>query len=326
MMGGAPITITAPGKLMLAGEYAVLEGAPALVCAVSVRARATWQAHDAATMRHEVAQTSAICNAAGYASHEGNSALSVHVETPGFGRENAKFGLGSSGAAAAVCAAAYVVERYGEEAAEARRDEIFELARSGHRAVAPLGSGTDVAASVYGGYLRVTRVGASLDIAQVHPGAKAFISVVWTGTSARTSDFVSAVAAFATRDPHAYHAIVREQLCAASQAFIAAFLSGNLTELVQATREHARVEAILGAHAGIAIVDANALKIGSIAESCDGASKPSGAGGGDISLGIFSSDSAQKRFENACAREGFELLSLSLGEQGVRVEPPNISS
>ena len=41
---------SAPGKLVLFGEYAVLEGASALVCAVDRRARIRYEASDSGTL------------------------------------------------------------------------------------------------------------------------------------------------------------------------------------------------------------------------------------------------------------------------------------
>ncbi|MDH5492738.1 MAG: hypothetical protein OEY14_12365, partial [Myxococcales bacterium] len=94
---------SAPGKLMLIGEYAVLEGAPCLVAAVGARAiarvRAQGEAANRARPMPEVEAARARAEAVwGPIPH----ALDVQVEA--LRRAGRKLGLGSSAAAAAAAA------------------------------------------------------------------------------------------------------------------------------------------------------------------------------------------------------------------------------
>ena len=71
-----------------------------------------------------------------------------------------------------------------EDPAAHRRD-ILGWALDGHRAVAPEGSGADVAAATLGGVVRFRRE-AARDAAPVDWPEGLAIDVVWTGSPART--------------------------------------------------------------------------------------------------------------------------------------------
>jgi phosphomevalonate kinase len=168
--------VSAPGKLMVSGEYAVLEGAEAVVAAVDRRAYvqlnraaaqpATSASHTQPTLPPEVLSTRA-CVEARFGPVPG--ALSVDVSELQQGGK--KLGLGSSAAAAAATAAA-LLRAHGRDLADpAARALCLELSLQGHRAVAPEGSGADVAASVLGGFVRFRKLGEGVD-AQPHHGAE----------------------------------------------------------------------------------------------------------------------------------------------------------
>ena len=133
------LRVVAPGKMLLSGSYAVLEGAPALVCAVDRYAVAREASGDAAS-----AEVAAAFGAEAPPS----------VDVSALSRGGDKLGLGGS-AAAVVAALGYRFASRGEDLGRAPvRDAIFRDARRAHARVQGGGSGVDIAASVYGGVLR----------------------------------------------------------------------------------------------------------------------------------------------------------------------------
>ncbi|HEY2370743.1 MAG TPA: hypothetical protein VGH87_30320, partial [Polyangiaceae bacterium] len=130
--------VAAPGKLVITGAYVVLEGAPAIVCAVDRYAYA--EDRNGETTR-EVAAALDPAPA---------------IDTRALEDASQKLGLGSS-AAALVAALGLRRAQAGEDlGAEKARRDIFERAREVHARVQGGGSGVDVAASTFGGVLHYT--------------------------------------------------------------------------------------------------------------------------------------------------------------------------
>jgi mevalonate kinase len=155
---GSPV-VAAPGKLFLVGEYAVLDGAPAVVAAVSRHAVAQFIAGGAPDS--DVVAEAVFAARSGLG--ERAAALppgSVMVDTSAFAAGETKLGLGSS-AATAVASVAAVLELAGLPVAT-HRDLCFSMADQAHRAAqGGLGSGADVAAAVHGGLIQYRRSGAT---------------------------------------------------------------------------------------------------------------------------------------------------------------------
>ena len=103
---------TAPGKLILTGEYAVLDGAPALVIAVDRRGdRARARRARAAARRSSLAVADELAARRGAADPAARAALEIAVDSRAFYDDGAtKLGLGSS-AAVTVAATALALGR-----------------------------------------------------------------------------------------------------------------------------------------------------------------------------------------------------------------------
>lgn len=169
----ADVTAEAPGKLVLAGEFAVLEpGQPGIVAAVSRRVTAqiqwgeagltaqgrscTWRLDGRAAVACLSDQPFGLIARAMSVAFAFLEAQGVHPE--GFSlrlsstmhdETGVKLGLGSS-AATAVAVLAAVLSAFGKTS---DRLTLFKLAVIAHRLALGPGSGMDVAASVYGGHL-----------------------------------------------------------------------------------------------------------------------------------------------------------------------------
>ncbi len=322
-------TVSAPGKLMLAGEYVVLDGAAALVAAVGVRvvARSTPRGDHSAPERagspDDGSQAPEVVLARQWAERRlGPVTMPLVVDRTPLYRGERKLGLGSS-AAAAAATAGWVHAAHGRAMDEADvREEVLADALRGHAAVAPNGSGADVAASVLGGVLRFRRVGSAPEAVQAcrigWPPALT-LRVVWTGQPARTSDLVDRVRALRRENPDRYHAAIG-RLREAAEHVERAWLAHDTKGVLAGVARHHDAMARLGDAAGRPIVEARLQRVAHLAHRCGGAAKPSGAGGGDVAVAFFPDEDAAAAFGRLAAAHGLTVLDLPLDEEGVQLE------
>jgi phosphomevalonate kinase len=166
------ITVTAPGKLVVLGEYAVLEGAPALVAAVDRGVRCEVLEGDGLQTPGDDRFVRAALNGAPRRLYRFADWNPVTLpDKPGFG--------GSAAATVAACLAGF------------GPDGLLDRALRVHHAVQGSGSGIDVWASVHGG-LRAWPQG------NIHP--KAPLSAIYSGQSAKTGPRVKRFQAWGARE------------------------------------------------------------------------------------------------------------------------------
>ncbi len=166
-------TILAPGKLMLAGEYAVLDGAPAIVLAVDRGVRCDISVADSLQIETPDGDDRFV-----------RPPLEGHIGHYRFGAWNPtdlpeKPGFGGS---AAACVAATL-------AAGLPATDALDI----HRTVQGGGSGADVLASIHGGMIRFQQ-GTATSLPPVCP------VVVWSGKSAKTQPRVDHYLASSDRE------------------------------------------------------------------------------------------------------------------------------
>lgn len=311
------IAVSAPGKAFLCGEYAVTEGAPAIVAAVDRRVRATndGSAGDGHPIGPEALRTEELASAA-----FGRTPGRLALDRSALFQAGEKLGLGSS--AASAVAGAGVIAAHGGLRPEdpSVRREILELSLRGHAEVAPNGSGADVAAATYGGVLSCQRTSSGgLDVEAVELPASLVVRLVWTGTSARTSDLLGQVKRFQSSAPTVY-ARTMSVLHEGTRDFHEALAAGHSGGLIEAARAYHEAMKALGHAADAPIVEARLDAIAGAAARTGGAAKPCGAGGGDIAVGFFDDEMAAQRFSVRCAAEGFHPLEVAFGADGVRIE------
>ena len=302
---------------MVSGEYAVLEGAEAVVTAVNRRAYARVRTASALEAPAEARAAYALVERSlGALGHEATVDVSS-LRSQGF-----KLGLGSSAAAAAAAAGlAFAEHGHRLDSLEARA-RVFQAAYRGHQDIAPQGSGADVAASVYGGFLRFRRHGEAAEVAPIHWPASLRVSVVWTGQEARTSTFLARVSALAAAQPERHRALIGALKQEAAR-FLDAVLASDVRGVLASTIAYGAAMGTLGDAAGIPIVSDTLRKVAELAQQAGGAAKPSGAGGGDVALAIFPDDRSEQRFGALCQDHNFSLLLIELGAQGVCLEGPH---
>ncbi|WP_380278021.1 phosphomevalonate kinase [Kitasatospora purpeofusca] len=339
MSGGRPPVVrSAPGKLFVAGEYAVVEpGGPAILVAVDRHVTVTaaepaagpgvliasdlaaapvrwrWRggrldpvgAADPARARRELAHVVAAVEAvARLLAEHGLPEPAVDLSIGSRLHENGvKFGLGSSGAVTVATVAA--VAAYGGLALSA--EERYRLALLASAGLDPQGSGGDLAAGTWGGWIayRSPDRGAVLDLARRRGVAEALsapwpglavrrlppvpglaLEVGWSGTPASTAQMVSALHRRGPRGTPAhrrYAAAAEDCVRAAAEAFDRGDPPALLEQIRRARRELARFDD----EVGLGVFTPALTALCDAAEAVGGAAKPSGAGGGDCGIALL---------------------------------------
>jgi phosphomevalonate kinase len=294
------ITASAPGKLILAGEYAVLDGAEAIVIAVNRRAvaRVTDEPQDQSRFLTAVVDMLNHC-----ADPDGAAiARRVVVDSSALSDGDVKLGLGSS-AAAVVAASACAMAARGTTPS---RKAIYNLAAAAHRiAQENHGSGADVAASVHGGTIgfqggRVRPFALPADLTLIP---------IWTGHAADTVSLVARV----TASRPAWGDIV-----AASTALAAAT---DARAAIAAIDAGADAIVALGKHAGVVLEPPVVTAARRIAASVGGAAKTTGAGGGDVAIVALPASADATIVRARLIEAGCRPLDLAIDPLGVDIHP-----
>jgi phosphomevalonate kinase len=294
----------APGKVVLSGAYAVLEGAPALVAAVDRYAVADAR-RSAARATPEV--TAALARrGSGHAPWFDASALRDDTR-------DAKLGLGSSAAILVASIAALELARDPSLGDDALARAVFPAALEAHRAAQGGGSGIDVAASAFGGVLcfELSRGGGPRSSPFELPHGL-FVEVWASRDAASTADMLARVAAFRSERPAAHAAIMKHL----GGSAITVSRATSAAEYVEACREQLEGLGRLGDAAGAPIVTPATRAFDEALSGQGMVVLPSGAGGGDVALVVSSTPLHNLRGE----RFGFSRLELSLGARGVHAD------
>ncbi len=275
----------APGKVVVAGEYAVLDGAPALVAAVPIGVGAHVAASEALQIHTPRGDDRFVRAALG---EVGITSGTWTFTDEGAAHLASKPGLG--GSAAATVAAVALARAVQGQAFDAVL--IQATATRVHRAVQGSGSGIDVAASTWGGLLRFTTDGST------RPVSGPRLVVAWTGTSASTGPRVARYLAWADRA-----AFVR-----ASEAVVLGFDA----DPVGALAENERLLRSMAQAADVPWATPELDTLTQLAVAAGGAGKPSGAGGGDCHVAVFASEDAETTYVSSLTAAGFTLLCRTL--------------
>lgn len=281
----------APGKVLLLGEYAVLDGAPALVAAVDAGVRCDWEPGPA--LRIEAPDDRFVA-----------PALEAAGAPPGRWRfapwrpppTRTKAGLGSSAAATVVAVRAALEAR----GAPFGPEEVFRRAHPVHARVQGSGSGVDVAASAWGGVLR-------FEAGSVEPARAVRPVVVWSGASAATGPRVARYLAWKGREGFVRRS--RELVDAFAEDPVGALDAGFALLRSMATE------------AGIDWLTPALARIAELARAHGGAAKPSGAGGGDVAVALFADPDDAEAFRQACAAEDWVVLPVELAGPAGALSP-----
>jgi len=286
------ITATAPGKLFLTGEWAVLRGAPALVAAVDRLVRVDFSAEagdgpleieslaEGRSWRGEAGATPMPQGDAGAViaalRHLGWVRGRIVVDSRPFLIGERKLGLGRSAAtitAAVLARRALAGVRLDPAALLPDALAANALFQAGH------GSGADVAAATYGGVVAAERRDERLAVTRHALPDGLELIAGWTGESAATTPLVAAFAAMPSPP-------VLDDLIAAAHAAVAAIADRDAGRLCDAVERSGDLLARFGDQTGLEIVTPALRRLVATARDAGAAAKPSGAGGGDCGIAI----------------------------------------
>jgi phosphomevalonate kinase len=342
------ITARAPGKLLVLGEYAVLDGCPAVVAAIdrfatvrmtpgAERSRVLIAAPQlAAQIEVPVDQLPSIAGPLRFVLavlHQietgqrrallGGQQILITTEL-GDSQGN-KPGLGSSAAVTVALAAAVWHRQHGRAAeSAAEREQVLCSALAAHaQAQGGRGSGADVAASVHGGLLKFEPCG---DLPSIQPlcwPAGLHLLVAWSGASASTPQLIARYRALANG-----HSLQRQQFVMASRAAVEQFIrhsssaapaaaDSTLQTLISLVDRAGHTLEAFAAAAQLPIFSEALRQVVSIARAHGAAAKISGAGGGDCGLGVTANVAAAARIRAEWRNAGLLPLDLAIAPQGV---------
>ena len=311
--------VTAPGKIVAWGEYAVLAGAPAGVLAIDRYAavelnprESGWSFASSGLLAPGVRtyqadftgmQTARIAESIlqTWSEPDLSRPFALYTDSTSFYQhDGTKLGIGSS---AAVCTATYAAL-----AQLLSRTISLDEAMAMHRALqGGGGSGLDVAASWHGGALQF-QAGTATPIAwptDLH------WRVFFTGESAATGAHIARFNDWQARADTA----ALGSLCAAAEALSADVGS---VELWQA---YVEALAALDAAADLNIFSLPHQELAKLASEHDLVYKPCGAGGGDIGMALGPDFEALDRFESLVRSRQYIPLELEIAAHGVKLDP-----
>ena len=314
------IETSAPAKVVLSGEYAVLVGAPALVaaldrrvgCRLTVQRQGGWEflgtGHDMhRRLSREEVLASPADTLAGIVPQvlppgETPPHVRVEIDSSGCYLEGVKLGVGSSAAVVASLATALA-------ALAGRRCTLAELLTL-HRRLQGGGSGLDVAAAATGGVSRFT-AGNAVPVAlprEVH------LRFVFAGHGSATSAMLARFHAWRKGQTPA---ALRRLRHAAEEVAAQASASTNAHSFLDALARYAEALRQMDDAAGIGIFGPAHHAAAQVAEETGVAYKPCGAGGGDIGMAASDSTARLDAFLAATTERGLTPVATEIDPLGI---------
>ena len=324
------IVARAPGKLVALGEYAVLDGAPAVVLALDRYVEVTLDASSDGVCRLSMRSAELVERsfAPGEPSGAGlvdlvaaaapQLAWTAAIDSRALFASGAKLGLGSSAAVLTAWAGAFAAFARGQGCPlpAPRVEALIDLHRQFQGGK---GSGLDVAASYTGGAITFSLARPGLpQIGSVRLPNSVGFAGIFAGRSASTPELVAHYRAWRRRRPQEAAALVR-RLTAQAEAGCAALTRDDAAGWLEAFAAYGQGLEELGAAIGADIVTAEHREIGVEARRYGVAYKVSGAGGGDLGLACAADVEALEAFRKSVGDRGFRVINVSLADHGLQV-------
>ena len=363
-MNNSSLIIKVPGKLMIAGEYAVLSyGYPGIVTAVNryitvkispsnkfilsdsspKSSKVTWMLNSKGDIvgldsKDYSFMKAAITIALQYLREKGIQISTFHLEIQNGLNDiisGQKYGLGSS-SAFVVGVISAILAFHGIEI-EKEQLLIYKLSCIAHLKTQGNGSGADIAASVYGGWicyyrydvewlthkLNDTNLNLNDWISNSWPGLSinrislptgvSFIAG-WTKYSVKTSPFVSKMEAFQKKNKKEYE-IFMEQSKAAVMEFIQSCDLNYGEGILQAIHKNRTALQYLEAITGVQLETKEIIELCRIADKY-GRGKFSGSGGGDCGIAFLMDDVKIDDLKQEWLKAGIIPLDLESSKLG----------
>ena len=318
----------APGKAVVLGEYAVLEGAPALVLAVDRYCTASIRSVPGETSSIETRFPDPMRSAAPIGRDTGvalvdlvrrvlggeRAAWRASLDSSDFYVAGSKLGLGSSAAALVAFAGAWAAWAGLPRPTLAQAIELHRRFQRG------AGSGLDVAASLTGGVIEFRLdAGRMPHVGSVQLPKGVGFAGIFAGRSAATPDLLARYHAWRAEKPG--EAADRQRTMERiAESGCAAAGRGESEEFLHAVDLYGRELEALGHAIGAEIVTAEHRALAETARRFGVIYKVSGAGGGDLGLGLGTDAEALAAFRRAAEAQGFAAVDLGVDRQGLVIE------
>ncbi|OGU61556.1 MAG: hypothetical protein A2X64_02415 [Ignavibacteria bacterium GWF2_33_9] len=342
-----------PGKLIILGEYSVLEGAPSLVASTNRFANAFFKKSKDGIFKIEAPSinvpllkfliddegkvrfidkpfnkvveklslfTAIFEHAANKLKNKGLKIppLEIMLDTYDFylPKNLLKLGLGSS-AAVTVSLITGLLSANIIEPEEISPDQILQLAMDSHKqAQGSIGSGVDIVAAVYGGIIKYQINGKEISFKQIPFPKDLYYLTVWSGKPASTPGYVNKFNKFKIERPAGFRSLVNEMTIVSSNG-IDAFEKGDIDLFLENYDLYYHLLNRLNTELKIPVITKEHQKIYEIARSFGTFYKSSGAGGGDLGI-LFATDKfVVKKVNEELKRKGFETIEIKFGTQGM---------
>lgn len=347
------IKASAPGKLVVVGEYAVLDGAPAMAVAVDRRVHGGWQRREdgrivlrltplseaviSLPVGSEVCWERALgagldhlrpaLRALRYwiewlqpAWLDQAHALSID-STALYASPEAKYGLGSSAAVAAVVGAMASLSRWDDPPKpQALHQQLWS------RWPQTRGSGLDLACAINGGVVEY----------RIEPEASASAQwdtlewpshlqglIVWSGESASSPNMVGAYRAWKRDHPEAWSRHFNRLSRLAEQS-THAFKINDMDGFFEGLTDYAQQVGTMGGLMGARVMTPMHEHLSALASKHGVMYKPSGAGGGDVGIVLSTDPEALHAMGEASTIQGLSVMPLTPTAAGLALEAPGL--
>lgn len=318
------VVASAPGKLMLYGEHAVVYGSPCIVTAVDQRVRVSVEPNGEGEIhvcspnvgldeyhkqidrlgRDDVPKSMQFVEhlvKRFYLKNKIKRGIRISTESD----FSTQFGFGSS--AAVVVALAKALARYFD--VEMDNKALFEMAYQAVLDVQGVGSGFDVAASVYGGTIYYVTPGTVIE--EICKGDLPMV-VGYTGVKADTPTLIRQVAEL-KRNEGWVDSVFADITKLVDRAKLL-FVGKDFVQLGKLMNKNQKLLATLN----VSSVELDKLIKASRDAGAYGA-KLSGAGGGDCMV-AFVKENQKAKVVEAIQQAGGSWMDVKTGAQGVRIE------
>jgi phosphomevalonate kinase len=338
---------------VLLGEYAVLDGAPALVQAVDRRCQVQLALVSAGDCRIEApqldippvrfdidaddrlqwrepvpasfARTAALIDAViahlrdrGARPRPFRMRIDSSALFDAEGSRPVKLGLGSSAATAVAIDAVLHAAFRGDSPDERPEETVARLLVPGRRAQGNAGSGIDLAASLCGGLLGYRIRNGQIQIRPLSLPPEIRVCFVWAGEPASTTELLAAWRRSRERTPREHGSLLGEMQSVA-EAGLRAVEDGRSRKILSHWSDYGEIMGKMNDLVGCEVMTTEHRIAAGLAELLGGVYKPCGAGGGDLGVAASLDDGFRARMRHLCRQAGLKSLLLPPAGQGVRV-------